>query len=222
MILKTPFAPLPNCAARYSLLYLLLTFASAATAAPQLSAEKDLRRCLDKLTALDSRFQQTVSDEFGEQIHRQKGRIESLRPGKLRLEIRQPEPELIIISGNSMQYYQPELDQMTIYPLDRHNPLMLALNGDLGTLLRDYRLSAELRSRSWRYHFNRDPDISNSGDAPVDLTLAFDKCRLQQLEWTDPLGQHTSMSLQRSRGTPKASRFEFTPPNGTTIVRADR
>ena len=199
---------------------LSLPAAVAAERSESAAAAAELQDCLATMAGIDSRFEQTVYDEFGEALSSSSGRLESRPPDRLRWELRKPVQELLLIADGQLQHYQPELAQLTRSPLDRSAPWLLLLAGELAGLQSEYHLQLNRHGRDRQFLLRRRPDAPLT-EAPPELSLTLRGCAFHTLSWRDRLGQRVEMQLRRSRGTPALRRFRFQPPDGTEIVDID-
>ena len=97
---------------------LIIGTARCACAADDASEDAvDLERLLNEMTSFRAEFEQTVVSRFGEILQESTGRMHLLRPGRLRWEVDEPYPQLVLSDGERVWVYDPDLEQVTVQPL---------------------------------------------------------------------------------------------------------
>ena len=85
------------------------------------AAESDdaarLEALLAPLTTFEADFEQQVTDADGLTLETSTGRMSLSRPGRLRWEVREPWPQLVLADGTSLWVHEPDLGQVTVKPL---------------------------------------------------------------------------------------------------------
>ena len=99
------------CRAAAVLLVLAVPARAGGDDAPQLAA------LLDGMTTLSAEFEQTVTNRFGDVLQAATGRMHLKRPMRLRWELDEPYPQLVVTNGESLWVYDPDLEQVTVQPL---------------------------------------------------------------------------------------------------------
>lgn len=187
--------------------------AKTATTTTQASpAEQDARDIsriedyMNNLKSLQADFSQ-VSDN-GEYRH---GKMEILRPGKMRIVYDPPSKDFIIADGNFINIWDGELEQQTSIPID-------ANLGDI-LLRKDIKLSGNITIE----RIDRAPAkieltlFATKDPGEGKLTLVFEDQPLKLRQWRvlDPQARTTSVSLENAREGIELSDsiFKFMPPN---------
>lgn len=195
------------------MLALLLTVLAGPAQADSLAT---LERFYSDTRTLAGRFTQTVSDANGTVTETSSGQFAIQRPGRFRWDYQAPYEQTIVADGRELWVYEPDLDQVTVRPID-------ADNADApGLLLSGAAFPAELFdvTREMDGWLRLIPKQKDGGLGAVRLKLAGDSVQALQLE--DGLGQTTRIELldqQRNRSLP-AARFRFQPPPGVDVIRA--
>jgi chaperone LolA len=178
---------------------------------------------LDNLQSLRADFAQTLTDSHGKQIDRSAGTLVVLRPGKLRWELhpqgaRDSGGELMVADGKNVWFYDRDLQQVSVKPLDAAlsgTPAML-LSGaaDVG---RNFLLSdgGEHEGLNW---VNVMPKSSESDFRRA--RLGFMGQDLKRMVLEDKLGQTATVVFDHAvrNGPVSADEVSFTPPAGTDVI----
>lgn len=90
--------------------------AGFAHAAPN-EALAELEARLQRMTSFSANFEQTVYGPFGEALQTTHGRLYLKRPGRLRWDVAEPYPQLVLADGESLWVHDPDLAQVTVQPL---------------------------------------------------------------------------------------------------------
>jgi len=81
----------------------------------------ELERMLNEMTSFRAEFEQTIwthHSHHGQILQTSTGRMYLERPGLLRWEVDDPYPQVVIADGDSVWIYDPDLEQVTVQPLD--------------------------------------------------------------------------------------------------------
>ncbi len=210
------------------LLSIPLAFASAAAQAD--AAQDTLKRFVDGVQTFDARFEQTQTDERGKVIARSSGRFLLSRPaasaksdvGRFRWAYEKPYEQLSICDGEKLWAWDPDLDQVTV------RNARSALSGTPAALL------SQRGGLSEAFVIK---DGGSDGDAKVvrllpkakdgdfkSIELSIDKSGAPlRMRFQDPIGGTSEVKFSNvATNKPiDAAQFQFTPPEGTTIVNGD-
>jgi chaperone LolA len=195
----------------------LITLLLALLAGPLAAADADaLDRFYTDTRTLAGRFTQTVRDGSGAVTEQSRGSFAIERPGRFRWDYEAPYEQTIVADGRELWVYEPDLDQVTVRPIDEQSA------DAPGLLLSGARFPRELfevsaQSDGWLLLTPRRKD---SGLGSVRLKLAAGS--VQALELSDGLGQTTRIEFtdtQRNGPVP-AARFRFSPPPDVDVIRA--
>lgn len=190
--------------------------AAEPAAGPFAADRQALEARLQALESYAADFTQTVYGVRGEVLEQSQGRVRLQRPN-FRWEVDDPYPQVLLASGDELQLYDPDLEQLTVRPLDEaltDTPVAL-LTRDAVALTEDFqvmRLS--------------DPEgeafvIEPSADETLyrEIVLHFQDQALTGLDILDHLGQRTEI---RFRPDPDAhmdaATFALEIPPGTDVV----
>jgi outer membrane lipoprotein carrier protein len=196
---------------RNSLLLLSLFGASA-----QADPTEDLSRLLQPLAAISGNFQQTLKDERGEVLQKSSGNFSVQRPGKLRWQTGEPFAQLLVTNNKKLWLYDPDLEQVTIRPVDnrlKETPALL-----LGGKVEEIRGSFDVSAKKGAYHLT-----PKRASAPFkSMQIRFAKNGLpSNMTVRDGMGQTTEIRFSGMQANPKLSAglFNFKPPAGTDVVK---
>lgn len=105
-----------------------LSLSSAATE----TVKDELQQKLEKMQSLTADFEQTVSADNGDILQQLTGELAIQRPDKMRWKTNPPDDTLMIASGETVWYYNPFVEQVTLYQQQQaaaNSPMLLLLTG---------------------------------------------------------------------------------------------
>jgi len=207
----------PSATARAIGLFLALSLFTHAAAddAPQLA------RLLDSMTALSAEFEQTVTNRFGDVLQIASGRMHLLRPMRLRWELDDPYPQLVVTNGETLWVYDPDLEQVTVQPLAEAlsgSPAVF-LTGTVTDLRRNFTVVATEAPEAGGNRFELTPVDPNAVYGELALTFAADG-GLAGIDIADHLQQLTRVTFTARDSSPmlESALFEFTVPTGVDVI----
>lgn len=179
-------------------------------------ATDELSRLLQPLESLSGKFQQTLTDERGEVLQKSNGNFSVQRPGKLRWKTGEPFPQLLVTNNKQLWLYDPDLEQVTIRPVDdrmKETPALL-----LGGKVEEIRGSFNVSSDDGAYQLT-----PKRAEAPFKtMEIRFGKKGLPStMTVRDSMGQTTKIEFSGMEANPRlsAAMFNFDPPAGTDVIR---
>lgn len=188
-----------------------------------------LKNLLNELNTLDTNFQQIVYSVEGDEIQQTSGKLQAMRPGKVRWSTLPPMEQLVVSDSQTLWIYDPDLEQVTIRSFDHDlskTPAALFI-GNLDTLEQTYQIyqeeitgeSSPTEQSIASSQFILIPRDKESLYTKIALGFVGEKPLSMSL-W-DSLEQKTHIvfqALQLNQPiTPEA--FHFIPPEGTDIIR---
>jgi outer membrane lipoprotein carrier protein len=208
-------------------LVLLLALAAGAALADAPNGVTLLDRYLDGLQTLRANFSQTLTDAHGREIDRGAGTLVVLRPGKLRWELRpqgarEKAGELMVADGKNVWFYDPDLAQVSVKPIDAGlsgTPAML-LSGAV-----DVRQNFVLTDAGEHDGLNWVSVAPRSADSDFRRArLGFAHGDLSRMILEDKLGQTATIVFDHAvRNGPVApDEVSFTPPAGVDVIGTPR
>ena len=193
--------------------YWFLAVISLAGSAAWADAREELNARLAAMEYLAADFTQQVQGSRGEVIEQSRGIVRLLRP-QFRWEVIDPYPQVIVTEDGQLKIYDPDLEQVTVRPLDEalvDTPLAL-LTQDTVELDADYAIE-QLSPDSFRLH-------PSGIDALFDeIVLEFGTQGLQAMVIRDHLGQSTDIRFDNfgERSMIQSSDFTLDVPPGTDV-----
>ncbi len=183
------------------------------------SAIERLRVFFQGARAIQADFQQTLTDSKGREVQQASGMLVMQRPGKFRWDYKTPYHQVIASDGKEITIYDKDLEQATIKPLSHvlgSTPAAL-LSGDQ-PLEENFNIT-QARPRDGLDWVELTPKQSDSGFERI--RLGFNQSDLRAMEMLDSFGQITELRFTNLTydAAPDPSRFVFTPPVGTDILR---
>lgn len=197
-------------------LFLIALGLTFGTSGARADATDELSRLLQPLGAISGNFRQTLKDEKGKVLQKSSGNFSVQRPGKLRWQTGEPFPQLLVTNNKSLWLYDPDLEQVTIRPVDnrmKETPALL-----LGGKVEDIRGSFSVASKKGAYYLT-----PKRKSAPFkSMVIRFDRGGLPSaMTVRDGMGQTTEINFNGLRANPKLSSsiFNFKVPKGTDVIR---
>lgn len=198
----------------------LVLFCSAGVAADEDS--RTLAALLDSMVSYRADFEQVVTGQFGEVLQTATGTMHLERPGRLRWQVDEPYPQLVVADGEYVWVYDPDLEQVTVQLFEetvQGTPMMFLT--DATTLKENFqvRMTSTMEESSQRFAlFPRDPE-STSLFREITLTLSAVGL-LTGLDIVDDLDQKTAVVFRRGEANPvlESALFEFEVPAGVDVI----
>ncbi|EKE79845.1 outer membrane lipoprotein chaperone LolA [Idiomarina xiamenensis] len=177
-----------------------------------MQAKQQLQQRLAEIDTLSANFTQLVSDADGEVVQQLNGVLSLARPHYLRWQTDAPDETLMIADGEAVWYYNPFVEQVTVYPQQdavEQSPLLILLDANT--------------ERWQQYQVERSETgfvITATEQQQQQLALSFDsQQRLSRLQVTDAQGQVTDIKLASVviNQPIAAEQFQFSVPEGVAI-----
>lgn len=201
-------------------------------AATQAQATKNLNGLLNKVSSLQSNFNQTTKPTAHSKalpVPKQQG-LKSThlgqtfsgvmyvkRQGLFRWETTSPMKQLIVTSGKTVWIYDPDLQQATRQTLDEQmsNTPALLLSGNSAQIMKSYKVTQPNNAVPYFVLYPR----ANDG-VFESLAIRFEKNVPTQMVLSDSLGQQTTVNFTDAKLNPVIanSQFEFVPPKGVDVI----
>ncbi|PTU30816.1 outer membrane lipoprotein chaperone LolA [Stenotrophobium rhamnosiphilum] len=196
------------------LLALLVAPSFAAT-----TAQDELKRFVDGVQTLQADFTQIQVDDRGKQLSMTSGHMWLSRPGKFRWSYQKPYQQLMVCDGKKIWFYDNDLSQVTVRPVDatlRGTPADLlsqkatlsdGFNIEDGGMDGGNRL-IRLKPKSQDSDFKAIELWLGAGGAPT------------RMKFLDQLGGNTDVSFSQIVTNKKIddAQFRFTPPKGVEVI----
>lgn len=180
-----------------------------------------LRRFYQEIQALHAQFEQKVVGPEGRVQERSSGEVWIRRPNRFRWEYEEPYPQTIVADGETVKFYDPEMEQVTVraYTSGMGYTPSMVLAGE-GDLERHFRLEddGDQGKITWVRLVPKDPEQSGFREARVGLTT--DPLRVRRFHFRDAFGNRTRIAFVdiRLNPSPDPERFRFQAPPGTEVL----
>ncbi|GGE72799.1 outer-membrane lipoprotein carrier protein [Streptosporangium jomthongense] len=201
-------------------LFTLLAFSGSVTAASEEDSAAELASLLKSYESYQADFIQIVVNENGSRVQETRGSLKAKRPGLFYWETREPMSQFIVSNGESVEVYDPDLEQVTVHKLDdrvQTTPALL-LSGEVDNLEETYRVSGRATSDETR-EFILEPRSEDS--LFISLKLTFYGNELQEMRMEDSLSQLSVLSFDHIRLNEaiEDSAFVLEYPEDVDIIR---
>ncbi len=198
----------------YRMIPLLLLLPALAHA----DAVQRLNSFFQGTASMRAQFRQTVLDNQSRRVQDVTGSMQLSRPGKFRWDYNKPYVQLVVGDGQKVWLYDPDLNQVTVRPLDKvlgSSPAaLLAGSSDIEKTfnLKDVGMQNDLE---WAEVTPKDKESGFER-----MLLGFKGEQLAEMELHDNFGQTTVIEFTRLERNPKLNpqAFRFSPPKGADVV----
>jgi outer membrane lipoprotein carrier protein len=180
-------------------------------------ARKALRKKIVQLQPFQSEFKQQVFDEQGQLLQQSQGRLALSQPNKLHWHVTSPDESLIVSDGETLWYYDPFVEQVTLYRVGSalaNTPILLLTDNS---------------DRAWQHYqviqLSRDSFSITANDVNSQvkqLTISFSAHQVVAMELIDATGQRSVIQLEHHQPLSLDKQtieqlFHFTVPDGVTV-----
>ncbi|MHB0776474.1 outer membrane lipoprotein chaperone LolA [Halomonas sp. WWR20] len=182
-------------------------------------ATSRLTRLLKPLTTFSADFEQQILDGSGARLQQAQGHMWLSRPGKVRWEVEAPYRQTVVSDGDKVYLYDPDLEQVTVQPLDTrvtHTPALL-LSGSADALAKNYDVTRQQQGATETFTL-----VPSANDTLFEqLKLTFYGEQLEALQMTDSTGQRTAIAFDNAETNTDidSQRFTFEIPDGVDVIR---
>jgi outer membrane lipoprotein carrier protein len=178
-----------------------------------------LQRHYQQTDSFSASFKETVT-RVGAPPQNRSGTVYFRKPGRVRFEFGDPQPETIVSDGNLLYDYDPGLNQVMETPLKNaiKTQAVAAFLLGVGNVSRDFRaLRPASPADDGLTHVLLTP---KRGGDDIELGLEPRALNIVSLRLADALGNVTKISFSDidTNVAIEASRFEFETPAGTDVV----
>lgn len=160
------------------------------------AAADELASVLRSYQTYQARFIQIVVNGNGNRVQETRGVLKAKRPGLFYWETDAPLSQFIVSDGNTVEVYDPDLEQVTIHTLDdrvQSTPALL-LSGEVGNLDESY----EVRQRRMGDDTREYTLVPRGSDSLfTSLRLSFYRGELQEMRMEDSLSQLSILSFDQ-------------------------
>lgn len=207
-----------------TIMYMLMLSATgvvwAGQEAESRKAAEELATVLRSYETYQANFIQIVVNGNGNRVQETRGVLRAKRPGLFYWETAAPLSQYIVSDGNTVEVYDPDLEQVTIHTLDdrvQSTPALL-LSGEVGNLDESYQVS-ERRIGDDTREYTLIPRGSDS--LFTSLRLSFYRGELQEMRMEDSLSQLSILSFDRVtlNQSLDSSAFRLEYPEEVDVIR---
>ncbi|MGM0451469.1 MAG: outer membrane lipoprotein chaperone LolA [Pseudomonadota bacterium] len=204
-----------------TLIALCLTAPSAfAESGKSEEAAEVLSKRLSDYKSYQADFEQTVESPDGERIQKTTGELSARRGGDFFWHADPPMEQKIVTAGDEVRVYDPDLRQVTVYPLEDRiasTPALL-LSGEVEDLAGTFRIRRETTDEGERFILEpRDEDTLF-----LELSMRFDdEGVLRAMRLHDSLDQRSDLEFKDvvlNESIPD-DRFELDAPDDVDVIR---
>jgi outer membrane lipoprotein carrier protein len=205
-----------------------LTAALALAPAAEASTAEQIVSSIDEryqgVTAIQARFIQTInSPAYGENV--QTGALQLKRPQKARWEFMEPTKSAMITNGQTMWIYTPEANQVIVtedLSSSGGGSGLMVLLTDLSRIEEFFTVEAVAGGES-EHALKLVPKEESLRTQLKDLQLVLDGSYvIKRVSFADSFGQTTTLEFSEVALNPTLTdeQFDFSPPEGTTIINS--
>ena len=187
-------------------------------------AASDLEQLLASIETFAAEFEQVVANSYGEVLQTSSGRMRLQRPGRLRWEVDDPYPQLLVADGESLWVYDPDLEQATVQPLAEAiegTPavFLLDVGGSATAQFHVRRADAEGAEEARFVLTPRDPGAVLR-EATLSFSQSSDAVVPSGIVVVDHLNQYTRIAFREAtlNAVLDSSLFEFEVPAGIDVI----
>lgn len=182
-------------------------------------AQADLQDVLAEMKSYSASFTQTIMGGRNQVLQRSDGQVRISTPSQFKWVVNDPYPQTLVTVADKLYLYDPDLEQLTIEPLQAAiaGTPALILTGGVSDLSEMFEISEfhDGDNRAYSLYPKADDALFSQ------IRLRFDEqSRLSHLEIEDHLGQLTQVAFAEvEQNEPVApNEFTFVIPDGTEVV----
>ena len=188
----------------------------------QAAALDALAQRLQTFAALQARFVQQTYDDSGSLLLTQRGWLALSKPARFYWHTEAPYEQVLLTQTDTAWLYEPDLEQVTVQPLQQALGLTpaLLLSGDTQVLAEHFDISQQQQEGLLQFTL-----VARDNSSPFNqIQLAFAQQTLQQMTFIDALGQRTQVDLSQLQLDPELPEDLFTPnwPEGVDVIGQDQ
>ncbi|MGM0481974.1 MAG: outer membrane lipoprotein chaperone LolA [Pseudomonadota bacterium] len=189
----------------------MATPVAAAPAETESSAREALQNRLQQMHSLTAEFRQTVTAANGDPLQQLTGKLAIKRPDQMLWRTDPPDDTLMIASGETVWYYNPFVEQVTLYQqadIAANSPMLLLLTGT-----REQWQNYQVSQLEPGHYAVRNNEAGN------ELRLTFADQQLTTIWLQQQQGDVIEINLSQVQLNPQlaAEKFQFTVPEGVDV-----
>ena len=201
---------------------LMLTLMAVGTvhAKDHARAASELSELLSDYSTYQASFTQFVTDGRGDRVQQTEGQLKAKRPGRFYWHTDAPMEQIIVARGDEVKVYDPDLLQVTVYPMDEQlssTPALL-LSGEVVDLEKSFHITRESDDEGGE-KFILEPLDQDA--LFLELIMEFQDGVLREMRLHDSLDQHSRLRFRdiELNETIDDSVFELDIPDGVDVIR---
>jgi len=179
------------------------------------SASQQLLSLLKNIKSLQATFVQESYDAKNTLLQKQNGNFKVTEKGEFVWNIQAPYEQKIISDGKTIKIFDPDLEQLTIKPIDKKTQVipLLLFSGDSEALTKQYNVSSSSADVYTLSAQNKNSLFDN-------LQISFKEGKPDSLTIIDSMKQKTLVHFSQVdiNQTINASSFLFEAPKGVDVI----
>ena len=210
------------------LIVLLPTLAVAAD--DPLGIAKRLQETYDKTSSITAEFRQVTSSRMSRRVRRGSGKMVIQKPGKMRWDYGEPEPQVIICDGETILMYFTNAKQMLTAPAEDYlrSDITYSFFAGTGNILKDFdiyppdlTLETDLEPSDDSHSIKLVPKVKHPQVEYLHVWVDRKHSMISRMQIVDLFGSITDLYFTHIETNRKIDRerFQFTPPPDTEIIR---
>lgn len=182
------------------------------------SPTSDVEKYLSGLATWSADFKQTIDDGHGNVVRSAAGKLYLQKPGKFRWDYTEPSEQLILADGKQIWFYDKDLQQANVRPMDAslaNTPAVLLSGG--ASLSSQFDVTALPPSDGLEWY----QLIPKHADTDFQLVrIGFRNGDLASMFLADKLNQVTQLTFSNPKRNAKLppDLFTFVPPPGVDVI----
>ena len=180
---------------------------------------EELVATLAGTSSIQADVEQLILSQDGRQIQALQARLIMQKPDKLNWQVTEPYEESMVSDGQSLWYYEPDLEQVSIqdFPEDVENNPILLLNDDLQAIADAYEVSMGYVDDEVRQYVLLPLASSSSYER---FSMTFSGQNLLQMQFESSVGQLTSFSFSNITNNVDIDPtvFDFAIPQDVDVI----
>jgi len=180
------------------------------------NSKLELMATLAKIEFISAEFTQQIFDEAGNELQQGSGLLSVSKPNLVNWQTVLPDESLIVSDGSSLWFYDPFVEQVSVYSLESaiaNTPILLITSND-DKLWQDYTV---VKLTNDRYLISAIDVNARVKSLELSFTNRKNKLELAAFNILDATGQLSVITLTHNHKEPDASLFTFSVPEGVYL-----
>lgn len=196
-----------------------------ANAAPQhdQNAANQLNELLQNSQRFRANFTQTLTKPKAGKTEHYQGHFSLSRPNRFNWKVTSPDKQLLVADGKNLWFYDEDLEQVTVSPLQEsigNTPAVLLSSSTVDIEKQFYVIKSKDSGKDLEFTLNP----KRSDQLISEVRLGFNDKRLNSMMFLDTMGQRSNIKFSNVEMNPRlpASLFVFTVPKGVDVIGKPR